>query len=160
MAVRGTVSARAQSNNRLKQIFLITFIFVCGGVSIQAQTAAVKKQILNRIIQFGEITPEEVKERGGVGKVLNIQSVDLNRDGKPEYIVVCECSLGATPFVFRNTTRELKIYLSARFAQPLRCRKVTKKAGEILNMKREIRPVINLSPYALTEADTKSSYLV
>jgi hypothetical protein len=92
----------------LKQMFLVTFIFVCGGVSTQAQTAAVKKQILNRIIQSGEVTREEVKERGGVSKILNIQSVDLNRDGKPEYIVVCDCSLGGTPFVFRKTTKGVK----------------------------------------------------
>ncbi len=95
-------------NLMLKQIFLFTFIFVCGGVSTQAQTVAVKKQILNRIIQLGEITREEVKERGGVSKILNIQSVDLNRDGKPEYIVVCDCSLGGTPFVFRKTTKGVK----------------------------------------------------
>lgn len=89
----------------LQQIFLVTFIFVCGGALTQAQTAAVEEQILNRIIQSGEITREEVKERGGVGKVLNIQSVDLNRDGKPEYLVICDCSLGGTPFVFRKTTK-------------------------------------------------------
>jgi hypothetical protein len=92
----------------LKRIFLITFIFVCGGVSARAQTAAVKKQILNRIMQLGEITREEVKERGGVSNILNIQSVDLNLDGKPEYIVVCDCSLGGTPFVFRKTSKGVK----------------------------------------------------
>ena len=92
----------------LKRIFLVTFILVCGGASTQAQTAAVKRQILNSIMQLGEVTREEVKERGGVGKVLNIQSVDLNRDGKPEYIVVCDCSLGATPFVFRRTAKGVK----------------------------------------------------
>ncbi|HJR09342.1 MAG TPA: hypothetical protein VJ842_18930 [Pyrinomonadaceae bacterium] len=92
----------------LKQISLVTFIFVCGGVATQAQTAAVRKQILNKIIQFGEITREEVKERGGVSNILTIQSVDLNRDGKPEYIVVCDCSLGATPFVFRKTAKGVK----------------------------------------------------
>ena len=89
----------------LKRILLVTFIFVCGGVSTRAQTVAVKNQILNRIIQLGEITREEVKERGEAGKILNVQSVDLNRDGKPEYIVVCDCSLGGTPFVFRRTTK-------------------------------------------------------
>ncbi|HEX8773128.1 MAG TPA: hypothetical protein VF735_05945 [Pyrinomonadaceae bacterium] len=92
----------------LKQMFLVTSIFVCGGVSTQAQTAAVKKQILNRIIQLGEVTREEVNERGGVSKILNIQSIDLNRDGKPEYIVVCDCSLGGTPFVFRKTSKGVK----------------------------------------------------
>lgn len=92
----------------LKQILLVTLIFVCGGVSTRAQTAAVKKQILDRIIQSGEITREEVEERGGVGTILNIQSVDLNRDGKPEYIVVCDCSLGGTPFVFRRTAKGVK----------------------------------------------------
>jgi hypothetical protein len=92
----------------LKQIFLVTFIFVCGGVSTQAQTAAVKKQILYRIIQLGEVTRDEVKERGGVSKILNIQSVDLNRDGKSEYIVICDCSLGGTPFIFRKTTKGVK----------------------------------------------------
>jgi hypothetical protein len=91
----------------LKQMFLVTFIFVCGGVSTPGQTAAVKEQILNSIIQFGEITREEAKERGGVS-ILNIQSVDLNRDGKPEYIVVCDCSLGGTIFVFRKTTKGVK----------------------------------------------------
>lgn len=92
----------------LKQISLATSIFVCGGVSTRAQTAAVKKQILNSIIQLGEMTREEVEERGGVGNILSIQSVDLNRDGKPEYIVVCDCSLGATPLVFRKTTKGVK----------------------------------------------------
>ena len=92
----------------LKQILLSTFIFVCGGASTQAQTAAVKKQILNRIIQLGEITREEVKERGGVSNVLNVQSADLNRDGKPEYLVACDCSLGGAPFVFRETAKGVK----------------------------------------------------
>lgn len=92
----------------VKRIALVTFIVVCGGVSTHAQTAAVKQQILNRIIQLGEITREEVKERGGAGNVLNIQSVDLNRDGRSDYIVVCDCSLGATPFVFRQTAKGVK----------------------------------------------------
>ncbi|HEY9282448.1 MAG TPA: hypothetical protein VIP46_03245 [Pyrinomonadaceae bacterium] len=92
----------------MKRILLVTFILVWGGVSTQAQTAAVKKQILNRIIQLGEITRAEVEERGGVGRVLNIQGVDLNRDGRPEYIVVCDCSLGGTPFVFRGTAGGVK----------------------------------------------------
>jgi hypothetical protein len=95
-------------NLMLKQILLATFIFVCGGVSTQAQSAAVKKQILNRLIQFGEITREEVKERGGVNNILNIQSVDLNRDGKPEYMVDCDCSLGGTPFVFRKMAKGVR----------------------------------------------------
>ena len=97
----------------LKQIFLIIFIFVCGGVATQAQTAAVKKQILNKIIQFGDITREEATERGGAGKILYIQSVDLNRDGKPEYLVVCDCSLGPTPFVFRKTARGVKVLFAS-----------------------------------------------
>jgi hypothetical protein len=92
----------------LRQILLVTFIFVCRGVSTQAQSAAVKSQILNRIIQLGEVTREEVKERGGVSKIIKIQSVDLNRDGEPDYVVVCDCSLGGTPFVFRKTTKGVK----------------------------------------------------
>ena len=92
----------------VRQIFLVTFIFVCGGVLTKAQSAVVKKQILNRIIQLGEVAREEVKERGGVSRILNIQSVDLNRDGQPEYIVVCDCSPGGTPFVFRKTTKGVK----------------------------------------------------
>jgi hypothetical protein len=91
-----------------RRILLFTFIFVCGGVSTRAQPAAVKKQILNRVIRLGGVTREEVKERGGAGQILNIQSVDLNRDGRPEYLVVCDCSLGATPFVFRKTARGVK----------------------------------------------------
>lgn len=91
-----------------KQFFFVTFISMCAVVSTQAQSAAVKKQILNRIIQFGGITREEVKERGGVNRILSIQSVDLNRDGKPEYMVICDCSLGGTPFVFRQTKKGVK----------------------------------------------------
>lgn len=97
----------------LKPIFLVTFIFVCGGISTQAQTVSIKNQILNRIIQSGDITREEAKERGGANKILYIQSVDLNRDGKPEYLVVCDCSLGPTPFVFRKTARGVKVLFAS-----------------------------------------------
>lgn len=92
----------------LRAIFLVTFIFLGAGTSTQAQTATVKNQILNRIIQLGAITRAEVNERGGAGRILNIQSVDLNRDGKPEYLVNCECSPDGMPFVFRKTTRGVK----------------------------------------------------
>ena len=92
----------------LRLIFLVAFILVCAGASTHAQPAAVRNQMLTRIIQAGEITREEVKERGGVTSILNIQSVDLNRDGKPEYIVFCECRLGTTPFVFRKMTNGVK----------------------------------------------------
>lgn len=97
-----------------RQLLLIAVFFVVGAITSQAQTLAVKKQILNQIIDLGEITEQKVKQAGGVSKVLEIQSVDLNRDSKPEFIVRCGwCSSTDPAWVFRQVGSGVELLYDA-----------------------------------------------
>jgi hypothetical protein len=51
---------------------------------------------------------EEIKKEQAKSPI-EIKNVDLNRDGKPEFIVSCFCSLGQQTFVFRRTANGLEV---------------------------------------------------
>lgn len=77
-----------------RQLLLTRLFLVVGAITIQAQTLAVKKQIVNKLIAMGRLTQAEVKECGGVNKAIYVlKNIDLNKDGKSEFIAYVSCEL-------------------------------------------------------------------
>jgi hypothetical protein len=94
----------------MKRHLLLTVLFlVVGAIASQAQTLAVKKQIVDKLIAMGGLTQAEVKECGGVNKIIySLQNIDLNKDGKPEFIASFSCG-GLQEFgVFRKTANDVE----------------------------------------------------
>lgn len=71
-------------------------------------TLAVKKQIVNKLIAEGQLTQQKVKERGGINKIIDVKSVDLNKDGKSDFIVSCSCELMEAIYVSRKTANDVE----------------------------------------------------
>lgn len=58
-------------------------------------TAKVRQEIVQQMVRDGQIESSCVEAEGGALKVVNINPVDLNRDGKPEYEIYgegCACN--------------------------------------------------------------------
>jgi hypothetical protein len=99
-----------------RQLLLTVLFLVVGAITSQAQTLAGKKQIVNKLIAMGRLTQAEVKECGGVNKIIySLQNIDLNKDGKPEFIASFSCG-GLQGFgVFRKTANDVdKIFEGAQ----------------------------------------------
>lgn len=93
----------------MKKLLFAVVVFAVGAISSQAQTLAVKKQIVNKLIAEDQLTQAKVKERGGVNKIITVKSLDLNKDGKPEYIVDCACENMEAVYVFRKNGNDMQI---------------------------------------------------
>lgn len=92
-----------------KLLILATITLTVGTISGQAQTLAVKTQIVNKLIAEDQLTQAKVRERGGVNKIITVKSLDLNKDGKPEYIVDCACENMEAVYVLRKSGNSLQI---------------------------------------------------
>ena len=55
------------------------------------------------------MTKAKVNERGGINQVITVKTVDLNRDGQPEFIVDCSCEVMSSVYVFRKTASGVEI---------------------------------------------------
>ena len=76
----------------------------------------IQNEIIQQLTRDGEITTECVREAGGPRKALGISLVDLNRDGRPEFIVDLLISCGAGDgykWIFRKTSSGLELLLKA-----------------------------------------------
>jgi len=84
--------------------------------SRQRVSAQKEKEIVQQLIRDREITAKCVQEAGGAQKTVYVNSVDLNRDGKPEFIVDLHTSCGAGngyKWIYRRTTTGYEQLLSA-----------------------------------------------
>lgn len=79
----------------------IVALLLSGAIAGKGQTLAVKEQLVEKL----QLTEEDVRECGGVSKVLSIKSIDLNRDRSPEFIVniLCPLELSEGIYVLRKT---------------------------------------------------------
>ena len=69
-----------------------------------AQTLAIKKQIVNTLL-----TKASVKECGGANKIVYVlEKIDLNKDGKPEFIAYLNCN-GLGFYVLRKTATGVEV---------------------------------------------------
>lgn len=91
-----------------KRLLLIVILFAVGAITSQAQTRALKKQIVNKLIAEGLTTQQDVNECGGFSKIVDITNADLNKDHKPEFIVGFTCHLAAI-YVMRKTANGIDI---------------------------------------------------
>lgn len=102
-------------------------------VAAQKVSAVTQKAIVKQLVNDGELTNDCVREAGGASKIVGIQSVDLNSDGKPEYIVMGSrgCAFGAKmPYgwVYGKSGNGYKMLLSAGVNIEI-ARKKTKTRG-------------------------------
>ena len=95
----------------MKTILFIIAIFAFTGFAVHGQTLAVKKQMLEAIIKSGA-SDEDIRtaRKEGANKMIVLRrSVDLNKDGKLEYIVTSYVDPYQTVFVFQITSNEAKV---------------------------------------------------
>lgn len=92
-----------------KQLLLAVLFLAVGTITIQAQTRALKKEIVNKLISDGEMSQQWVKEQDSFDNIVNITNVDLNKDGKPEFIVDCICEISQMIYVMRKTANKTEI---------------------------------------------------
>lgn len=111
----------------MKPLFLVAsmLIVLSGAIGGQAQTLAVKKQLVNKFVSLGQLTQADVKECGGISKTLSIKNIDLNKDRKFEFIVSVACPLEMSEgfFVMRKTSNGIDIIYkggSREFLTPLK----------------------------------------
>lgn len=111
-----------RSESNVVSLFLLFLIVLCVAVNVSAQTgkvsAATQKAIVQQLVSDRGITADCVREAGGASKVVSIKPLDLNRDGKPEFIVSGEsgCAFGAnSPYgwVYRKTANGYEVLLDA-----------------------------------------------
>ena len=95
----------------MKTILFVIAIFSFRGFAVHGQTLAVKKQMLGAIIQSGASAEDARNARKeGADKMIALRrKVDLNKDGKMEYIVTSYVDPYQTVFVFQTTSSEAKV---------------------------------------------------
>ena len=113
-------------------LFLLVPLFTVN-VAAQIISAATQKAIVQQLISDSELTGDCVREAGGASKIVGIRSMDLNNDGKPEYIVEGNsgCAFGAnSPFswVYGKSGNSYKMLFNAGPNQGI-SRKKTKTKG-------------------------------
>lgn len=79
-----------------KILFCLATILFCVSFA-QAQSNQVKKQLIEQMINNGDITRSCVKEQGGALKAVTFQLVHFNNDKQLEYVVSGDgsCCVGA-----------------------------------------------------------------
>lgn len=96
----------------MKTILLFIAIFSFTAFTIHGQSLAVKKQMLEAIIKNGNNTDEEIRtaRKEGANEMITLRrSVDLNKDGKPEYIVVSYVNNFEAVWAFQITSNGAKV---------------------------------------------------
>ncbi len=84
-------------------VSVLVVLFIAAPNKVNAQTLAVKKQFVSKLITMGRLTKAEVKECGGANKAIGyLEGIDLNKDGKPEFIADLTCQMEAI-YVLRKT---------------------------------------------------------
>lgn len=113
----------------MKIIFIPATLFVlftlCFGVVSHAQTAVDKNDIVEMFLSTGVLTRSEVDECGGNSKILDIKSIDLNKDRMPEFIgnISCPVEYGEATYVMRRTATGIDIIYAGgarEFLTPLK----------------------------------------
>jgi hypothetical protein len=79
-------------------------------------TAKVQQGIVQQMVRDGQIKSSCVTEEGGASKVVDIRTVDLNRDGKPEYEVygrgcACNGTRRCDQWLYRQTANGYELLL-------------------------------------------------
>lgn len=79
-------------------------------------SAKVQLEIVQQMVRDSEIKSSCVQEEGGASKVVDLTSVDLNRDGKPEYEVYgrgCACNgmRRCDQWIYRQTANGFELML-------------------------------------------------
>lgn len=82
--------------NRISLFFLLISLAAVD-VAAQRVNAPTQKAIVQQLVRDRGISANCVREAGGASKVVSITPIDLNRDGRPEFIVNGEsgCTFGA-----------------------------------------------------------------
>ena len=116
----------------LSLLFLIVSLFATN-VAAQKGGAATQKAIVKQMVSGGALTNDCVREAGGASKIVSIKSMDLNSDGKPEFIVEGNtgCAFGAnSPYswVYGKSGNSYKMLFDAGTNQGI-SRKKTKTNG-------------------------------
>jgi hypothetical protein len=82
------------------------------------QTDGVQERIVHQLISDRQLTADCVRRVGGAGKLIRVETQDLNRDGKPEYLIrldyegQSECSPKTTIWCYRQTPSGLLMLLA------------------------------------------------
>lgn len=80
-------------------------IFLSASITSQAQTRTLKEQIVGKM----DLTKAKIKECGGVNKIVYVlEKIDLNKDGKPEFIAYLNCA-GLGFYVLRKTATDVEV---------------------------------------------------
>jgi len=101
----------------LSLLFLLTPLFAANATA-QKVSAVTQKAIVQQLVSDRGIDADCVREAGGASKVVSIVPIDLNRDGKPEFIVSGEsgCASGASSpygWVYSKSGNDYKMLLDA-----------------------------------------------
>lgn len=113
----------------MKTLFILVsalvVLFFSGQLHAHAQTLEVKKQLVNKFVSMGPLTQADIKECGGISKILSIKNIDLNKDRSPEFIVsfACPLELSEGTYVMRKTANGIDIIYeggSREFLTPLK----------------------------------------
>lgn len=76
-----------------------------------SSTDGLQRQLVKQLIADHQLTEECVRRAGGAEKVVRVETQDLNRDGKPEYLIrhenEYECAATTTLWCYRQTSRGL-----------------------------------------------------
>ena len=112
----------------MKLILLLFIVSLPFAANTLAQSkkidSATQKAIVQQLVSDGELTDDSVREEGGASKVVSIESIDLNRDGKSEFFVYglhgCACG-GRRCFiwVYRKKANGYEMLLSAGTADEI-----------------------------------------
>ncbi|MGA9995446.1 MAG: hypothetical protein WBP93_08535 [Pyrinomonadaceae bacterium] len=105
----------------LKQftLCLMLMLLCIMGVVSQSRrqiTTKVQQDIVQQMVRDGQIQSTCVQEEGGESKVVDIGTVNLNRDGKPEYEIYghgCACNGGrrCDQWLYRQTASGYELLL-------------------------------------------------
>ena len=110
-----------------KQLLLVMILLAFGAIGNQAQTSALKEQIVDKIGMPG-LSKTEIKECGGVNKIVYaLKNVDLNKDGKPEFIAYFLCSPHFGFFVLRKTDNDIEVIFEGAERQDISALKTPTK---------------------------------
>lgn len=122
---------------KLNQIsFLLLFLIIplfAADVVAQNVSAATQKAIVKQMVSDGALTNDCIREEGGASKIVSIKPLDLNSDGKSEFIVEGNsgCAFGAnSPYswVYGKSGSSYKMLFDAGTNQGI-SRKKTKTNG-------------------------------
>lgn len=71
---------------------LLLLILVVGATTARQRRSAktspnLKRELIQQMVSDGEVTNECIEKLGGAEKAIDLTPVDLNRDGRPDYLI-------------------------------------------------------------------------